>query len=166
MGKKINCILLILSIISYFNVAASLTVMAFDGVPTPGISSLGLICGICFWVFLIAGTTLQVVLSNRIRKRKIEQHRMRRNMKNQPKLGLISFFRNPLGAASDILFLLAVVSFGIACYQTQGSGIVCYISLSLMFFSFCAHCIFNGKNYFYITNYAFAKSTLTETEEN
>lgn len=153
MDKRLDIALLIGSISSYFIVAASLTAMAFGGSATSAdVSLISMICGICFWLFLIVGIVLQIILSRRIGRWRAKYYRIRRSMRIQPKIGLISFLKSPLGMVSDIVFLLSVITFAIAYYFTEGIGITCYISLSLIFFSFCSHCVFNGKNYYYISN--------------
>lgn len=153
MDKRSNITLLIGSVFSFFIVAVSLFAMAFGGSATSAdVSIISMVCGICFWVFLIIGIVLQVVLSKQIGKWRAKYYRIRRNMRIHPKIGLLSFFKSPLGVASDIVLLLSVIAFAVVYYFTEGIGITCYISLSLIFFSFCSHCIFNGKNYFYITN--------------
>ncbi len=153
MNKKINNFLLIASLVSFLLVAVSLTAMVFvDSATTSKISIVSIICGICFWLFLILGIIFQIVLSNRIRKWKSKFYRIRRSMRMKPKLGIISFFKNIPGMISDILFVISILTLGISYFLSNGTSIVCYISLSLAFYSFCTHCIFNGKNFYYMTN--------------
>ncbi len=153
MDKKINNFLLIASLVSFLLVAVSLTAMAFGGSATSSeISIVSIICGICFWSFLIIGIIFQIVLSKKINKWKSKYYRIRRSMRISPKIGIISLFKTPFGIVSDILFLLSLITFVVAYCLTDGISIICYLSLSIIFFSFCSHCIFNGKNYYYIIN--------------
>lgn len=153
MNKKIDIILLATSLVSFLLVAVSLTVMSFGSSATSkGISDLGMVCGICFWLFLITGGVLQVLLSRRIRNWKEKYQRAIPGMNEYPKIGLVSVFRNLPGAIGDLLFIVSVIAFAVSYFLTDGIGVICYISLSIIFFSFCSHCIFNGKNYYYIVN--------------
>lgn len=153
MNKKTNIALLTASLLSFLLVAVSLIAMAFGGSATSSdVSIISMICGICFWAFLIIGIVLQVILSKQINKWKAKYYRVRRSMRVHPKIGLISIFKNLPGTVSDIAFLFSIITFAVTYYFTEGISILCYISLSIIFFSFCSHCIFNGKNYYYITN--------------
>lgn len=151
MKKTIGYGLLCASVLSFLLVAASVVLMAFGGSEETG-AKIRLICGICFWVFLLLGILFQVVLSLYVRRWAQKERKMLKQQKNSPKLGLISFFRNLPGKASDLLFPIALIVLVIFYILTKGTSIVCFITLALMIFTFCTHCIFNGKNYYYITN--------------
>lgn len=144
-----NRLLLAVSTGSFFLVAVSLTLMAFDDNEAGnGVSRLGLVCGLGFWIFLVIGILTQIVLSL-----KIKSWRRTKGGGKGPRVGIFAFFRNLPGKISDVAFLVSLALLAIFWYLTNGTGLMCYISCSLMFFSFCSHCIFNGKNYFYITNW-------------
>lgn len=150
---KMNKGIFFASIGSFLIVSITLTIMALG--TNPYLSStpiIKLICGICFWLFLVLGIVLQIVLSNRIRKWKSKFYRIRRSMRMNPKPGIISFFKNIPGMISDILFIVSILTLVISYFLSNGTSIVCYISLSLAFCSFCTHCIFNGKNFYYMIN--------------
>ena len=153
MERKVYWIILISSITSFFFVSVSVFMMAFLNVArTAEIRFYNILCGICFWVFLVLGIGLQIYLSRILKKWKRRAFKIRRYLREDLQIGIISFFKNRIGLISDIAFLVSVIMFIVSCVITKGMGVLCYISLALSFFSFCMHCIFNGKNYYCIIN--------------
>lgn len=65
-----------------------------------------------------------------------------------PKLGLISFFKTPVGMIADITFLASLVALIVFCSLNISKDIQ-FILFSLLVLSFRLHCIFNGKNFLY-----------------
>ena len=123
-----------------------------------------ILCGICFWVFAIAAAVLQIILSANIKR--LQKTGKLHNLRIKKKrVGIIAFFSNPHAVISDIALLASLVVF-IVFMIIRPISIFVYISLSVLFLSFCTHCIFNGKNYYYIKNYGYIKTQITESEEN
>lgn len=150
MKMKRNLGLVILSSVSYAMVSLSIIAMSFDNVAdSGGISTLGIVCGVCFWAFLLTGIVLQIATSVSV-KRWYKKHGVYRLGKR--KLAVISFFSNLPALISDIVFFLSLLVFLALIIFTDGTSLLAYVSISVLFLSFCAHCIFNGKNYYYIRN--------------
>lgn len=151
MNKKFNLVLLIVSTSSFFIASVMLTILRFTGQTMAERSALDFAFAIAFWIFLLIGIVGQIILSIQIKiwEKKYSQSQ---RLKDTLRPGIIAFFRSFPGILSDGAFLLALIIFIIAHIATDGTGIVCYICVSVMFLAFCLHCIFNGKNYYYIIN--------------
>ena len=135
--------MLLLSMISFGMVAVFLCLMFFiESDPSKEISVFSLICGIGFWVFFLSGIVLQVMLA-------LQVHR-RNNEAIQKRLGFIHFNSNKPALISDIVFGISLAVFLAFMIFTSGTSIFDYLSLSILFLSFCMHCILNGSTYAYI----------------
>ena len=164
MNKTKNIILLTFSLISFFIFAACLFVMFFiETNYETGYSVINIVCGTSFWLSLIVGIILQIVLSTSI-KRWHKRRRLCNSRFVRMRMGLLSLFSNIPAAISDIALGTSLVVFIVFMFVNQ-SSIFAYISLSVLCFSFCSHCIFNGRNYYYITNYEHIKTQIMKTEE-
>ena len=153
MNRRKDLILLYLSVAAFLADAVMLVLIAFSGRGDDGgLTATGFILGGCFWALLCAGAALQIIVSLDVRRWRKMTRRMRRGMKYRPRLGLISFFKSLPGAASDVIFPLSAAAFAASWATSGGTSLICYVSLALMFFSFCTHCIFNGKNHYYAVN--------------
>lgn len=164
MNKTKNAILLIISFVSFAMVSVSLFVMFFvepDSNSEPSVIKLA--CGAAFWLFLIVGIILQVVVSVNI-KRWCRRRSYRSRLKKS-RIGLLKVFSNIPAVISDIFLFASLIAF-ITFMVVNSASIFAYISLSVLFLSFSAHCIFNGKNYYCITNYEYIKAQITKTEES
>ena len=150
MNKAYNFALLIISLICFAVVSGCLFGMFFieTSVDSPP-SRLSLLCGLGFWLCNIVGIVLQVIVSKNVKhwyeRRRLFRTRFRRN-----RIGLFNVFSNIPAAISDVLLCVSMIA---------------YISLSVLFLSFSAHCIFNGKNYYYILNYEYIRTQLMKSEE-
>lgn len=164
MNKSYSFALSIISLICFTVVSTCLFGMFFieTTVDSPP-SKLNLFCGIGFWLFTILGILLQIVVSRNI-KRWYERKRLYRSRFRRTKIGLLTFFSNLPAIISDIVLVVSLITF-IVIMIIDSTSILAYISLSVLFLSFSAHCIFNGKNYYYITNYERIKAQLTKMEE-
>lgn len=162
--KKSNLIFLIASIVNFALISCLFIAMffvktAFDTVP----SKFSIACGVCFWLFLIIGITLQIVVSIDVR-RWYKRSGLSRTRFQKIRPGIFCFFNNLISIISDILMGLSLIAF-ITAIIIDSSSIFAYISISVLFVSFCAHCTFNGNNYYYIKNYEYIVAQLTKTEE-
>lgn len=165
MSEKNNRILLLANILSYFMVAALISFVPFLS-PNDG-TVVFYFCSSCFWVFLIAGIAIQFILSKRIRNWVTINYAAIQDMELDPQCGLLSVFKNIPGIISDIIFFLSFIVFIIAAFFLDDSNtILCCVFLSLTFFSFCSHCIFNGKNYFFIINQQKIENHLNKLRRN
>ena len=165
MNQKINISLLIGSLVSFFIVALDFTLMYFAGVSIQrDFFVKNIVMGVCFWIFLLTGIIFQIMLSVQIKKWCIKTRLLRSKYKKNS-IGIISFFSNTFAIVSDILLGVCLVLFTILFLVTDGTNVITYILFSILFLSFCGHCIFNGKNYYYITNYPLIQKHLTKWEE-
>ena len=149
MGKKKNYMTLYTSIGSFFLMSVSFLLMPID-FAAKGQQIFNLLIGIMFWVFLILGIITQTML-NRARKSWFIRNHIRR-FQFRGKIGLISFLQNLPACIADGMLVLSVIGLIISIIVTNGIGYVCYIFMSLTVFSFCMHCILNGKIYFFLIN--------------
>lgn len=148
---------LIISIISFLLMSITFLIMPFGETDmNSGTSPLTIISGIIFWLCLIAAVVAQAILSNEFKK-------MTKDAKNvsERKIGIISFCQNKEGMAADICFLLSLITFIVLMLVTDGTMYFCYILMSMIVFSFCMHCIFNGKIY----NTLFAKKNVARKNQ-
>lgn len=114
--------------------------------PVEGPSNvLGLLAGICFWLFLLGGTVCNTVLSFRRRAWEKMYPITKRKF-----IGLVRFFGNRPAVVADIALPVCLLGLILSLWLTDSSGMICYVFLSLTVASFAAHCICNGKNYRYV----------------
>lgn len=149
MGKNKEVALLYTSIGSYFLMSVSFLLMPID-FAAKGLQIINLLIGIIFWVFLALGIITQCVLGH-LRKKWFLKNRIRR-FKFSNKIGLISFAKNMQACIADGIFVISLIGLVISVVATSGIGYACYIFMALLVFSFCMHCILNGKIYYYIMN--------------
>lgn len=164
MDKNRNRLVLFVSLISFAIVSVCLMAMYFIETNTnspPSFTSI--LCGIAFWLFMIIGIVSQITVSMSVKswcnKKKLYRSRFRRT-----KIGAISFFSNLPSVISDVTFIVSLIVFVIVLI-IDSTSVLAYIFLSVLFLSFCTHCIFNGKNYYYIKNYEQIKAQLIKMEE-
>lgn len=162
--KKNETIYLIVSIIGYFIFSISFLLMPIEakGVEQ-GPNVVTVVAGIMFWIGLLVGIIAQICLSAS-RKNWFNKNRVRLPLSNQPKLGLITFFRNKIAIIFDVLLIVALVGLIVSVMLTDATGYACYIFIALTTFSFCSHCIFNGKNYYFIENKGSIKKAIEKSK--
>lgn len=144
MKKSVDYILLGSSVFCYFVMALSILGMFFDDNKMLFNSvSLSIVLGSVFWGSFFGGGVIQLVLYFRyVKWYKINRIKRKKLIKG---LGLISFFKKPIGISVDIVFITGVIALIIYSVVTNGLGIGCYILLAISIFFFFMHCIFNGK---------------------
>ena len=98
-----------------------------------------ILTGILFWLPLIIGVILQVVLSLNYKKN------ISKDMTDNKRFGAISFFKNKIAAVFDVISIISLITFIAMLIFTNATSYFCYILISLFVFSFCMHCILNGK---------------------
>lgn len=146
--NKVNFIWFIVSITSYALMSASLLLIPLD--KTIEYDAMDIVPGVMFWLFLVLGIIGQIVLSARY-KRFVKFDKQKKGQKRNSKIGLLSFFKNIPAIIADVGFVIGLMAFVIAMKVTEGLGNICYVFLAVCIFSFCAHCIFNGKIFRQIT---------------
>lgn len=115
------------------------------------IESLNLLPGLLFWGGLIAGVTFQIILEAR-RRAFFARYNVKREKMQKPQNGFLTFGSNQIALIADYIFIGSVIATVLAFLFTKGSGYLCYVCIAIMLFSFCLHCIFNGRNYFHANN--------------
>lgn len=141
--SKADKLLLKLSIGAFFLMSSSFLLMPFD--------FLKIAAGILFWFGLALGALLQFILEAR-RRSFFAQYRVKRQKIQKPQNGLLSFGANRYAFIVDCMLLICILCLIAAFLLTRGTSIFCYIFISLTAFSFCMHCILNGRIYFYVNN--------------
>lgn len=150
-SPKVDYAWLCASIASFLLLSISFLLMPVESKSaTQGISIISLIAGVLFWLSIILGIVTQAVLSHRIKSWLASNHVRRGRIVK--KVGIISFFKNSFGIASDVAMIIGLICLVISVIVTHGIGFTCYVFLSLFVFSFSMHCIFNGKTYYVIKN--------------
>lgn len=147
-GRVLDAVLLALSILSFLLMSATFAVMPLIGDDAPAF--LRVLPGTVFWGSLLLGAATQVVLAVR-RRRWLISHHVRRP-RHKRRLGVISFMQNAPGVVADICCGLGAIALAVSLIVTHGRGYACYISLAILVFAFCMHCVFNGKIYYFISN--------------
>lgn len=144
MNLKKGFIPLMISIFGFLIMSSSFLLIPID------IEVISLrISGFMFWSGLIVGIGFQVYLS--IYRRNMMTNRIRRKINRQVKIGIISLCRNTVAIIFDSIMAISVIGLIITMILTNGMGTICYVFIFLTIFSFCMHCIFNGRIYYYIT---------------
>ena len=149
--KQVDSIWLGFSIFFFLMLSVSFLLMPFGSdTPVEGISPYTLVAGLMFWISVIMGIATQCVLAYR-RRDWYAIHRIRKARSSQ-KIGLLSFFKNFYAIIADVVATISLIGLVISMIETQGTGYVCYVFVSLFVFSFSMHCILNGKVFYHITN--------------
>ena len=161
---KNETIYLIVSIIGFFVFSISFLLMPVETKGAEqGPNVVTLVTGSMFWLGLLVGAVAQICLSAS-RKKWFNKNCVHLPLSNQPKLGLITFFRNRTAIVFDVLLIIALVGLIVSVILTNATGYACYIFLALTTFSFCSHCIFNGKNYYFIENKGSIKKAIEKSK--
>lgn len=141
--KRTDCILLGASVAGFFILSLSFLLMMAD--------AAAVLSGILLWAGLAIGVATQFLLERR-RRAFFAAYRVRREKMQKPRNGLLTFFSNPEGKIADIVMMLSIPATVLTFILTEGYGVLCFVFVALMLFSFCLHCIFNGRIYFHVKN--------------
>ncbi len=155
--KKADCLLLGISIGGFSVLAVSFMLMPVEG--------LGFMPGLLFWGGLFTGVVLQIILEAR-RNSLVAKYNVRRETMQKARNGLLSFRSNPLAAVADVFLIISSVATILAFILTKGTGYVCNVSLSVLVFSFCMHCILNGRIYIFVKNHNKVRLVLKQKKAN
>lgn len=94
---------------------------------------MGILSGCLFWGGLLVGILFQRKLSGK--------------MHSKPqKWGIFTFFTGRLGRIVDGSMILLAIGLA-AAMALDGYSYICYALLAAMLFSFCLHCIVNGRTF-------------------
>jgi len=107
--------------------------------------------GIMFWIGLITGITGQIIL-DRSRKLFFADRKVDPKKYQKAFCGLLSFFSNPLAKIADIALGVCVLLAVLYWLWPMKRLDPRYFLLATTVFSFCMHCVLNGRNYLFAHN--------------
>ncbi len=134
-------ILLLLSVICFLLMSVDFLIMPIGNNIEKNMRWFEILTGILFWLPLIAGVVLQIIISFDYRKN------INKDVTDNKLFGAISFFKNKIAVIFDVLSVISLVVLIVMLIFTSATSYFCYILISLFAFSFCMHCILNGKIY-------------------
>ena len=155
--RQIDRILLGISVGSFLLMSASFLLMPIE--------SITIIPGLLFWIGLVLGITLQIVLEIR-RRAFFKSYSVNRGKMQKPKNGLLSFGSNALAIIADRSMVISFVAMILAFVITKGYGYICYVFIATTVFSFCMHCVLNGRIYFHAKNQLKVRQVLEQKKAN
>lgn len=141
--KQKDLSILVASACSFFLMSASFLLMPVE--------SVSILAGGCFWIALLTGLILQVILETR-RRNFFKKYRANWRKMQRPRSGLLTFGANPMAKTADIVLAVSFVALAVSLFLTRGTSYLCYILITVTVFSLCMHCILNGRNYFHVIN--------------
>lgn len=113
--------------------------------------SLSFLPGMMFWLGLITGVTGQILLE-RCRKSFFAAYKVSIKKYQKVRCGMLSLFSNPAAKAADIALGFCVFLAILLWLFPMKKLDLRYILLALTVFSFCMHCVLNGRNYLFAHN--------------
>lgn len=155
--NKADYILLSLSIGGFLLLAISFPLMPLE--------TMGIIPGMLFWSGLSIGVVCQIVLEAR-RRALLAKYKVKRETMQKPRNGFLSFCSNRIAMVADMILVISAIVTVAVFVITKGAGYLCYVSLAVLVFSLCLHCIFNGRNYVFIKNQTKVRKVLEQKEVN
>ena len=115
------------------------------------LKSLQPLPGIMFWLGLIAGISGQIML-DRCRKSFFAAYHADHKKYQKNRFGLFSFFSNPLAKIADITLGICILLDILYWLRPMKKLDPSYFLLAITVFSFCMHCVLNGRNYLFAHN--------------
>lgn len=137
--RKLLCI----SIVCFFLMSISFLLMS--------VKTMKVIPGVLFWGGLTGGIALQIVLAVRYRAF-LKQHPEEKQKKREKRIGLLSFGASPAAMLADKVLAGSTVVMILTFIVTKGSGYLCFVFIATTLFSFCMHCVLNGRICSYVSN--------------
>lgn len=141
--KQIDTLLLRLSISGFGIMSVSFLLMPIEAV--------SILAGGIFWIGLLIGLILQVVLEMR-RRDFFARYRVRIQQMQRKRNGLITFGANKMAKIADGVLATSVICLALSFWLTRGTSYLCYILITIATFSLCMHCVLNGRIYFHVIN--------------
>lgn len=156
-SKKMDRFLLTSAFCLFLTMSVSFSLMPFD--------ILGILPGCLFWVGLLTGSAMMMVLEGR-RRRLFKRYGIDRRKMQKPRCGLLTVGSNPIAVASDILMAVSVAGLVLSILISKGRAYVCYVFISATSFFLSLHCILNGRNYFHVKNQNKIRQVLEQKKVN
>ena len=129
------------------------------------VESIAILSGLLFWLGLAFGISLQIVLEVR-RRAFFRSYGAKWKKMQKPRNGLCSFGSNPAAKITDYVMPVSFVAMVVTVVLTKGYGYVCNVALAVTIFSFCMHCILNGRIYFHAKNQLKIRQALESKKED
>lgn len=148
--QKQDRILLYISIACFFLMSLTFLIMPIK-ISEERTKLISCLIGAAFWITMAAGIIMQIILARR-RASWETKNVIRRKRGYRSKIGVIAFAQNPLALVADISCAVSLIVFIGTMIITKSTGYSCYIALSVFVFTFCMHCILNGKIFYYVQN--------------
>lgn len=98
--------------------------------------------GVLFWSGLIVGLSVTILLGYKRKKDKFKVYKLP---------GIFNFFKNKKAKIFDVLMIFALIMFIIFSNLFGMYHNLSVLFLSLTWFFFCMHSVFNGNNYMYVS---------------
>ncbi len=155
--RRIDRILLGISVGCFLIMSVSFLLMPIE--------SITILPGLLFWLGLALGIALQIVLEAR-RRKFFKSYSVKREKMQKPKNGFLSFRSNSLAMIADISMAVSFVAVILAFVFTKGYGYACYVFIATTIFSFCMHCVLNGRIYFHAKNQLKVRQALEKKKVN
>lgn len=135
--------LFLISYISFFVMSLTILFMPLASSVSNSTNKISLIIvGSVFWLSLVVGICITILLS-RTRKEYWKKNHITRQKKRIVRSNIISTIALIVGVISLLIFLALIISHNYYSYFL-------IVLLFLMVFSLCTFCLFNGKNFIYI----------------
>lgn len=153
----LNRRLFISAILALFIVMISILLMPLSSMlASDGKKMIVFIVGGMFWIFLIVGYALLIILYRRTKKlqnRTVKKAKVnKKSIKDRDKTGIFSFFANIYAKIFDGLMITSFALLIISCIVLDSSNYGICILLALFFFSANMHCLFNSRMFFYLNS--------------
>ncbi len=123
----------ILSIMGFMVMSFSFLLMPFVD-NSGGVNVYSITVGLMFWIGLLMGIIMQIVSVNTCKDKNKDYA-----------IGLCSFMKNIYGIIADCVVVVSIVIFIIGMVVTNQTGYICFVGIALFTFSFCMHCVCNGR---------------------
>ena len=107
--------------------------------------------GLLFWLGLAVGLIFQLLLGARRKAFLREMDNSQEKMKKS-RIGILTFGSNREAIIADNAMVISLAATVLAFVLTKGYGAICYVCIAAAAFSFCMHCVLNGRNYFHLRN--------------
>lgn len=141
--KRLDRTLLAGSITAFLVMAVSFLLMPVE--------SVRMLAGGLFWMGLLTGLILQVILEIR-RTSFLARYHIRSPRKWKDRIGLLTFGANRAAITADVALTISLVCLALIYWLTRGMSYLCFIFLAITAFLLCMHCILNGRIYFFVVN--------------
>lgn len=141
--KRMDNLLLGICITGFGLLSVSFLTMSAD--------TLGNLPGLLFWLGLLLGIASQITMEGR-RRKFMRSHGLDRRKMQRPRCGALTFSASAMAKVFDVACAVGLVVAVLVFAVTQGLGFACYGAVAWTVFSFCMHCVLNGRNYFFITH--------------